>query len=158
MAATKRKSEKTDQKESSTVLFRSEKNRMIAGVCGGLSVVFGLDATLIRALFAITALFGGGGLLVYLLLWFIVPSEGMLTNSPDENVRAAFEEMKSKAKSTLEAEGQKDNTKKFIAYSLLAFGVILLLQNFGILNWLQLGRLWPLLLILAGVITLTKKN
>lgn len=156
--ATKRKSEKAEKKESSTVLFRSEKNKMIAGVCGGLSIAFGLDATLIRAIFALTALFGGGGILVYLLLWFIVPSEGKLSNSPDENVRAAFEEMKSKAKSTLEAEGQKDNTKKFVAYSLLVFGVILLLQNFGILNWLQLGRLWPLLLILAGVITLTKKN
>jgi phage shock protein C len=157
--ATKKKTEnKPEEQQSPTILFRSDKNKMIAGVCGGLSTVFGIDATLVRAIFALTALFGGGGILVYLLLWFIVPTEGKLTNSPDETVRAAFEEMKNKAKVSLDGGLEKDNTKKFIAYSLLFFGVILLAQNFGIFNWIQLGRLWPLLLILAGIVTLTKKG
>ena len=54
-------------------LYRSTENKMIAGVCGGLAEFFGLDPTLVRLVFVILALLGGHGLLVYLILWIIVP-------------------------------------------------------------------------------------
>jgi len=56
-------------------LYRSESNKMIAGVCGGLADFFGFDATLVRLVFVIMALLGGHGLLVYLILWIITPKE-----------------------------------------------------------------------------------
>jgi phage shock protein C len=56
-------------------LYRSRTNRQIAGVCGGLAEYFHLDATLIRVLFAVLAVFGGSGLLLYLVLWLVVPEE-----------------------------------------------------------------------------------
>jgi phage shock protein C len=46
---------------------------MLAGVCGGLAEYFSLDATLIRVLFLILAVFGGTGLVIYLVMWIIVP-------------------------------------------------------------------------------------
>jgi phage shock protein C len=54
-------------------LYRSETQRMIAGVCGGLAEYFNVDATLIRVLFLILAVFGGSGLVIYLVMWIIVP-------------------------------------------------------------------------------------
>lgn len=54
-------------------LVRSRRDRKIAGVCGGLAEYSGIDATLIRILFVIIALAGGGGLLIYLALWLILP-------------------------------------------------------------------------------------
>lgn len=54
-------------------LTRSSRDRMIAGVCGGLAEFSGIDATVIRILFVILALAGGPGLLVYLALWLILP-------------------------------------------------------------------------------------
>ncbi len=54
-------------------LTRSRRDRKIAGVCGGLAEYSGIDATLIRILFVIIALAGGGGLLIYLALWLILP-------------------------------------------------------------------------------------
>jgi len=54
-------------------LYRSQTQRMIAGVCGGLAEYFNLDATLIRVLFLILAVFGGTGLVIYLVMWIIVP-------------------------------------------------------------------------------------
>lgn len=54
-------------------LYRSQSQRMIAGVCGGLAEYFNLDATLIRVLFLILAVFGGSGLVIYLVMWIIVP-------------------------------------------------------------------------------------
>jgi len=56
-------------------LYRSRTNRKLAGVCGGLSEYFNTDATLIRVLFVVFAVLGAAGLLIYLLLWIVVPEE-----------------------------------------------------------------------------------
>ena len=45
-------------------LYRSRTHRMVAGVCGGLAEYFNIDATVIRALFLLLAVFGGSGLLI----------------------------------------------------------------------------------------------
>ena len=54
-------------------LYRSRNQRMIAGVCGGLADYFIVDATLVRVLFLLLAVFGGTGLVIYLVMWIIVP-------------------------------------------------------------------------------------
>jgi phage shock protein C len=56
-------------------LYRSRTNRKLAGVCGGLAQYFNTDATLIRVLFVVLALLGGPGLVIYLVLWIVVPEE-----------------------------------------------------------------------------------
>ncbi len=55
-------------------LFRSKKDRMIAGVCGGIAEYFGIDPVIVR-LVAVLLLIPGGlpGLLPYIVLWFVVP-------------------------------------------------------------------------------------
>jgi phage shock protein C len=53
-------------------LTRSETDKMIAGVAGGMAAYFGLDATLIRVLWAVAGLMGWG-LLAYLILWIVLP-------------------------------------------------------------------------------------
>ena len=54
-------------------LYRSETNRWLLGVCGGLGEYFDIDPTLIRVLFIVFALVFGGGFLLYLILWIIIP-------------------------------------------------------------------------------------
>lgn len=54
-------------------LYRSQEDRMIAGVCGGLGEYLSIDATIIRLIFVITALWGGAGLIVYLVMMLVVP-------------------------------------------------------------------------------------
>jgi phage shock protein C len=54
-------------------LYRSRDQRMLAGVCGGLAEYFNVDATLIRVLFLVLAVFGGTGLVIYVVMWLIVP-------------------------------------------------------------------------------------
>jgi phage shock protein C len=56
-------------------LRRSRSESMIAGVCGGLAEYFGIDPTLVRAVFVVAALLGGPGLLAYAILWIITPRE-----------------------------------------------------------------------------------
>ena len=56
-------------------LYRSKKEKIIGGVCGGIAKYLKVDPTLIRVLWAITIFFGGAGLLAYLLAWIIIPEE-----------------------------------------------------------------------------------
>jgi len=57
-------------------LRRSKSNRMIAGVCGGLADFFGISSFWFRLAFLIALIPGGvPGILVYVLMWMIVPSE-----------------------------------------------------------------------------------
>lgn len=54
-------------------LYRSQTDRKVAGVCGGLAEYFNVDPTLIRVLFIVLAVCGGAGLVLYLAMWIVVP-------------------------------------------------------------------------------------
>jgi phage shock protein PspC (stress-responsive transcriptional regulator) len=59
-------------------LYRSRKQRMLGGVCGGVAEYFNLDPTVVRLIWAFLALFPGTmpvGLFGYLLCWLIIPEE-----------------------------------------------------------------------------------
>jgi phage shock protein C len=59
-------------------LVRSRRNVMIAGVCGGLAEWIGWDPTLVRVLYVAVSVASVAfpGILVYILLWLIMPQEG----------------------------------------------------------------------------------
>jgi phage shock protein C len=58
-------------------LVRSRKNRVIAGVCGGLAEQFGMSSTVMRVIFIAASLLSAAfpGILVYIVLWIVVPEE-----------------------------------------------------------------------------------
>ena len=59
-------------------LRRSRSNRMIAGVVGGIAQYFGIDSTLARVLYVVGSIVSAAfpGVLVYVIMWAIVPEEG----------------------------------------------------------------------------------
>ena len=63
---------------STQPLHRSVKNRMIAGVLGGLAEYFDLDPTLVRVAYVVISIVSVAfpGILVYLVLWMVVPEAG----------------------------------------------------------------------------------
>ncbi len=65
-------------------LYRTEKNKMIGGVCSGLGKYFDIDPTLVRLFFALIFFGYGSGAMIYILLWIIMPSETMLDLKDDE--------------------------------------------------------------------------
>lgn len=56
-------------------LTRSKENRMLGGVCGGLGKYLGIDPTIIRLIWAVSAVFWGAGIVLYVLAWIIIPEE-----------------------------------------------------------------------------------
>jgi phage shock protein PspC (stress-responsive transcriptional regulator) len=56
-------------------LARPRRGRLLAGVCAGLARRFGVSATLVRVLFVISCVLPGPQVLVYLVLWLVMPAE-----------------------------------------------------------------------------------
>lgn len=58
-------------------LYRSKKERIIAGVCGGIGIYFGIDPTLVRLLYIMTTVITGvlPGIIVYIIAVIIIPEE-----------------------------------------------------------------------------------
>jgi phage shock protein C len=54
-------------------LFRSQENRMIAGICGGIGEYFEIDPNLIRILWMLFSFAGGAGVLAYIVAYIIIP-------------------------------------------------------------------------------------
>lgn len=59
-------------------LYKSNTNKMICGVCGGLGEFFGIDPTIIRLTWAILGLMGGSGIVAYLLAAVIIPNSEII--------------------------------------------------------------------------------
>jgi len=60
-------------------LYRSEDDKMLGGVCGGLAEAYNFDPTLIR-LITVALIFSGLSPLIYLIAWLIIPSESEIKN------------------------------------------------------------------------------
>lgn len=56
-------------------LSRSQNEKMIGGVCGGIANYMDLDPTIVRLVFLILLLMGGNGFLIYIILLIIMPLE-----------------------------------------------------------------------------------
>lgn len=58
-------------------LMRSSNDKVIAGVCGGLGQYFGIDAVLVRLIMVALVFAGGVSVLLYPILWLVMPQDGM---------------------------------------------------------------------------------
>jgi phage shock protein PspC (stress-responsive transcriptional regulator) len=103
-------------------LFRDIENRMIGGVCSGLGAYFNIDQMWFRIGFIISVLIGGAGILVYLVLWIIIPPAKTVSEKLEmqgdpvtiSNIEKAFKEEMSELKDKLEdlTEQAKQTFKK----------------------------------------------
>ena len=120
--------------EGTAKLYRSKKDRYIAGVCGGLAQYTGIDSNLIRLLMVISAFIGGIGLIIYFAALFIVPE------NPDETAADSPSRM---------------DSATFWGIVFVALGSLLLLRELDWLKWLYIDlpwtTIWALVLIGAGV-------
>lgn len=56
-------------------LYRSKRNRILAGVCGGIGEYFSVDPTIVRLLWLLISITGGAGVIAYIIAWIIIPEE-----------------------------------------------------------------------------------
>lgn len=138
---------------------------MIGGVCGGLAQYFGLDATLVRIFFVLLALGNGAGVLIYFLLWIMLPREGQEEFASGETIRTAADEMAARARAlggdlgtNLPQAGTRGAV--IIGVVLILVGLVSFFENLHLpfLWWLNFNALWPLLLIVGGVVLILRRT
>ncbi|MCL0104142.1 PspC domain-containing protein [Dehalococcoidia bacterium] len=147
-------------------LYRSRSDRVIWGVCGGLARHLNVDPTLVRLVMVLLVFANGLGILIYIIMAVIVPLEGSKTTEPKETMRENVEEIKKTAgelgeeiRSTFgeeqaeakDGEGIYRWRRELIGTVLIVAGLAFLVENFN-LFWFDLIRLWPLLLVGAGLL------
>lgn len=132
-------------------LERSRRNRVVAGVCAGLADYFNIDVALMRVLFVVATICGSFGFWMYVIMWIVVPEE------------YALEQGSSHSDDTIDITPKDESKKSFngalIAGVILVFiGLVALIDNFTPFAWIW--KLWPVSLILIGVLILikTQKN
>lgn len=146
-------------------LFRSTTDKMVGGVSGGLAEYFDIDATIIRVIFIVTVLVGGGGIIAYIILWIIVPEKPFSINSPDESTEtsqdsqstgesSSDENQPGDSKTTFNAfikaqEEQKKSKSMWGGIILILLGGLFLLDNF--IPRFDFGDFWPIVLIGVGI-------
>jgi|SRR3989338_4018630 len=150
-------------------LHRSQTDKVIAGVCGGLAEYFDIDSIIIRLLFILVVALGGSGVFLYLILWLTMPKsssgEAVLT---EERVKEFANEIKEKAQDFKEeVKKYNRNTEKhdhgggrrFFGWLLLVLGIAFLINNL-VPYWMraQMIRFWPLFLIIAAVLMIANSR
>ncbi len=148
-------------------LVRSASDRMIGGVCGGLARYLGIDSLWVRLFFVLLALGDSFGVWLYLLLWVVMPAEerwgqegGHFRANVGEIVEQAQGIRRDVQHSLVQPHPQ---SRLIIGGAMVLVGAVWLLNNilesFDIywLRWLSLETLWPLLLVIAGVVLLVRR-
>jgi phage shock protein C len=141
-------------------LYRSKTDSMIGGVCGGLGAYFGIDPTLVRLIFVLMAVFGGGGVLIYLILWIVIPLEGRVPATSQQTIQDNAQELAGRAREFGQnfERGFNSSARPAAHHGGVLFGIVLivlgglfLLQNLLRINFSQF---WPVLLIVIGLVML----
>ena len=141
-------------------LYRSRRNRMIGGVCGGIAEYFNIDPVIVRV--AAVALFfmGGSALLAYVIGLIVIPSE------PFE-LAAAEKQQESQPKvpsaPVVASKRSSDAVPLFLGIFLIVIGIGFLLHNLPIFNpfYWQVRHFirhffWPSLLIVSGIFIIAR--
>ncbi|MEI7895420.1 MAG: PspC domain-containing protein [bacterium] len=164
-------------------LYRSTSDRKFAGVAGGLAEYFVMDPLLVRLAFVILTLAGGGGFLIYLVLWIVTPENPVRTYAsaykPGQDFKqpnpgptdfTAEPSGQTAENSTTETPQQASpptpQTRERNKGSLIGGLVLITLGGLFLADELipqiSFGDLWPVIIIVAGVGMLlnafTKRN
>ncbi|MFC2084509.1 PspC domain-containing protein [Bacteroidota bacterium] len=124
-------------------LYRSQSNRIIFGLCGGLAEYFHLDASIIRLLFLFTLMVGGWAIIIYSIAALLIPNK-------QEEVEDSFDP-------NLETK----NFKGLLGSVLIVYGIYSLFSYYGLISYLSFLGIspsiyWPLFLITIGICYLVR--
>jgi len=123
------------QVEQPPRLLRSRDDRVLGGVSGGVGTYLGLDPVIVRLVFVVLALAGGGGILAYVIAWIVIPE------APEDGTPAP--------------QRTNSSTPMLAGMVLVALGGLLLAdQLLPAFSWRYVG---PVLLILFGGLLLAQR-
>lgn len=149
-------------------LERSTKNKVVAGICGGLGEYLQVDATLVRVVFVIATLMSAGFFLLgYIALLFVMPlpeqrapiediwpsasAQARPQAGPGEATSDTGEAGEPSAPRVLTDPADDARRQQWIGYALVALGALFLLGEVGVFRFVRWDVVWPLAIIGLGL-------
>ncbi len=145
-------------------LYRSKKDCVIAGVCGGIAEHFDIDLTLVRIVAVISIFLNGIGLIAYIIGWIFIPQDPeSLTEEEAGKQKGKAGTIKEKAENVASEIGReirgesgktgyRKNSRLVGGLILVCLGLLFLGSNF--FPWFGFAKLWPVMLVVLGVVIL----
>lgn len=133
-------------------LYRSREHAMIGGVCAGIAEYFDIDPSLVRLALVLLFFAGGVGILAYIVAWIIVPQKPLITAAP------SAETTSEEPTTTTHSDSVEEiNRPRFVfGIILIVLGGLFLMGSLHVWHWFSFFRLWPLILIIIGIMIITK--
>jgi phage shock protein PspC (stress-responsive transcriptional regulator) len=132
-------------------ISRSRQNRILGGVAAGLAEYLSIDAIVVRVLFVVSVLFSGIGVLLYLIMWMVIPEERFepYSNINDNGVNNSNNTENANDINFTITQNKKNDGK-------VVFGIILIVVGFFFLgievfSFINFKDLIPILLVGAGI-------
>lgn len=143
-------------------ISRSRQNKIFGGVAAGLGEYLTIDPIVVRVLFVVSVLFSGIGILLYLIMWIVIPEDKFVfenvsndssqnneskstdTNTSSENINFTFHQEK------------KKNGKVIFGIILIIVGMFFL--GVEIFSFLNFDDLFPVIIIGLGILLLWKSK
>jgi len=141
-------------------LYRSSSQRKIAGVAGGLAEHFNIDPVIVRIAFVLAALGGGSGILIYIILWIVIPEQSDFTKETAPSEKTNYETSNINSAINMENQSEPQKVKKNYHSNLtgglilITLGVLFLIDRF--VPNINFGDLWPVILIVVGITILLR--
>jgi len=139
-------------------LTRSVSNRVLAGICGGFGNYFDIDPMVFRVIFILLGL-TGSGIIAYLILMFVIPSERDVITYPssarisEEWIEDVAKEVEVVANEVKEEVTQ--NVKKYgNSFSIIMGSILICIGFFFLFPWFHFRFFFPIALILGGLVLL----
>jgi len=169
--------------ESARPRLQRSHDRWLAGVCSGLADYFNIDPLIVRIAFVAAAFLQGWGIVLYLVLWFLMPS-GDAPPAPIGDFRSHFRAMNDDLRhlgmnfaggraTPAPTTGvpapdvtpppppgsspQRTRGGIVVGVVLIALGAWFLLQNLGLFEWWRWDLFWPVVIILLGLALLVRR-
>ncbi len=136
-------------------LMRSEGDKMISGVCGGIAAYLGVDSVFVRLAFLLLLFASGIGFLLYFVLMIIMPSESNLDQPSSKIVQENLDRLGDDFGQGVRRVRAHPEGRTLAAVMLILLGLFLLLDNMG---WLSSGIFWPLALIGFGAYLILRRG
>jgi phage shock protein C len=137
-------------------LVRSDTDKVIAGVCGGLAEYIGVDPVWVRVAFVLLIFASGIGIPLYLAMWIITPRPDALSLSGRAIVEKNINEMGQTVSNSLNNGAGASSAP--LGVLLIIAGAFFLTQQLGWLDWWQAGLIWPLILVGAGIYLVARRS
>lgn len=134
-------------------LTRSESDKIVAGVCGGIAAYLGIDSLLVRLAFVVLLFASGIGFPIYLILWVIMPREADVSKTGAQVIQENIGEMSNTVTSSVGRVGRPGT----MGVILILLGSYFLLSQLGWLSWAS-DVFWPLVFIGAGIYMMARRR